>query len=185
MVLRCMVSYCIVVPLGKKVSIGQQIIKKGGIGPQIKAEFRDKKQWVISQSLASGLDPQVLVLHLILILPHAIINHYHDINTTIFLCIFPSWQQWWSLSKSKTEMFTFWLVTHTSHIIAASYSFLQKVTRTQCDFNIGSYHHASTQAWWIIENRVVVFFNRQVLSLRGLSKVFGREGPRNGWDYPH
>ena len=50
------------VPVAKKASIGQQIIKKGGIGPQIKAEFRDKKQWVISQSLAAGLDPPVLVL---------------------------------------------------------------------------------------------------------------------------
>ena len=71
MVCYAMVLYSMV-PVGKKVSIGQQIIKKGGIGPQIKAEFRDKKQWVISQSLASGLDLPVLVLHVILILPHAI-----------------------------------------------------------------------------------------------------------------
>ena len=77
------------VPVGKKVSIGQQIIKKGGIGPQIKAEFRDKKQWVISQSLASGLDPPVLVLHLILILPHVIIIllHHTPINFTKSLAV--------------------------------------------------------------------------------------------------
>ena len=72
------------VPVGKKVSIGQQIIKKGGIGPQIKAEFRDKKQWVISQSLASGLDPPVLVLHLIPMLSLIIIM----ISIPPFFCAF-------------------------------------------------------------------------------------------------
>ena len=161
MVLRCMVSYCIVVPLGKKVSIGQQIIKKGGIGPQIKAEFRDKKQWVISQSLASGLDPPVLVLHLILILPHVIIIllHHTPINFTKSLAVkallgwafwitnyydrhkfsvyFPAWQQWWSLSRSKTEMFTFRLVTPAFHTIGASYSFLQKVLAHNVIFILG------------------------------------------------
>ena len=50
------------VPVGKKVSIGQQIIKKGGIGAQIKAEFPDKKLRVISQSLTSRCTPSLVLL---------------------------------------------------------------------------------------------------------------------------